>query len=160
LKRFCLKVIPFEPTLNRNLDEKPMNDITLRQIEHHMMAASDSHGHSIVIGRSPAEHENWVGVKPSDLFLISVASCATYDVVEILNKQREDYRDLVVTCSGDQLEEPPYTFTSIQLHFNLRGKVNPDRLDRAIRLSITKYCSVISTIRPETPVTYDYSISD
>lgn len=135
-----------------------LTEITLRQIEHHMMAASDSHGHSIVIGRSPADHENWVGVKPSDLFLISVASCATYDVVEILKKRREEYQDLVVTCSGDQIENPPYTFTSIRLHFKIRGKVNPTVLDRAIKLSITKYCSVISSIRSEIPVTYEFVI--
>lgn len=137
-----------------------MAEITLRQIEHHMMAASDSHGHSIVIGRSPLDHENWVGVKPSDLFLISVASCAAYDVVEILNKQRESFRDLVVTCSGDQLSDPPYTFTRIHVHFKLRGPVNPERLGRAIQLSTEKYCSVISTIRSETPVTTEYEILD
>ena len=135
-----------------------MAEITLRQVEHHMMVASDSHDHSIVIGRSPSDHENWVGVKPSDLFMISVASCATYDVIEILNKQRDPYRDLVVTCSGDQLEEPPYTFTRIHLHFKLRGEVKPERFGRAIRLSIDKYCSVISTIRPDTPVTCDFEI--
>ena len=135
-----------------------MAEITLRQIEHHMMAASDSHGHSIVIGRSPTDHENWVGVKPSDLFLISVAACATYDVVEILNKRQEPYRELVVSCTGDQKENPPYTFTRIHLLFRLRGDVNPEQLGRAIRLSVEKYCSVISTIRPDVPVTSSYEI--
>jgi putative redox protein len=135
-----------------------MTEIVLRQVEHHMMVASDSHGHSIVIGRSPVDHEHWVGVKPSDLLLISVASCAAYDVVEILNKQREPYQELEVVCSGDQLKDPPYTFTRIHLHFKLRGGVNPEKLERAINLSMEKYCSVISTIRPDTPVTSDYEV--
>ena len=135
-----------------------MAEITLRQIEHHMMAASDSNGHSIVIGRSPSGLEGWVGVKPSDLFLISVAACATYDVVEILHKRREEYRELVVTCSGDQLPDPPYTFTRIHLYFTLRGEVDPEQLRRAIQLSIEKYCSVISTIRPDVPVTSGFEI--
>lgn len=135
-----------------------MSEIILRQIEHHMMAASDSHGHSIVIGRAPYDHVNWVGVKASDLLLMAVAACATYDVIEILNKQRDTYRDLVVTCQGDQLKDPPYTFTRIHLHFEVRGLLNPEKLERAITLSIEKYCSVISTIRPDTPVTSDYTI--
>jgi putative redox protein len=135
-----------------------MAEVILRQVEHHMMAASDSHGHSIVIGHSPLNHERWVGVKPSDLFLISVAACATYDVVEILKKRREDYRELVVTCTGDQLADPPYTFTRIHLFFRLRGQISPEQLGRAIRLSIEKYCSVISTIRPDVPVTSDFEI--
>ncbi len=137
-----------------------MAEITLRQVEHHMMAASDSHGHSIVIGRSPNDHESWVGVKPSDLFLISIASCASYDVVEILLKQREKYRDFKVTCSGDQLPDPPYTFTRIHLHFSLRGNLGREKVEKAIRLSIEKYCSVIATIRPDTPVTSDFEILD
>ena len=116
-----------------------MSEITLRQIEHQMMAASDSHGHSIVIGRSPSNHEDWVGVKASDLFLISIAACSTYDVIEILNKRREDYRDLVVTCSGDQLQDPPYTFTSIHLHFKLIGNVKHETFQRAVKLSMEKY---------------------
>jgi putative redox protein len=137
-----------------------MSEITLRQIEHQMMAASDSHGHSIVIGRSPSNHEDWVGVKASDLFLISIAACSTYDVIEILNKRREDYRDLVVTCSGDQLQDPPYTFTSIHLHFKLIGNVKHETFQRAVKLSMEKYCSVISTIRPDTPVTCDCEIQN
>lgn len=135
-----------------------MTEITLRQVDGHMMAASDSHGHSIVIGRSPDDKHDWVGVKPSDLLLMAVASCATYDVVEILNKQREPYRDMVVTCEGDQMKDPPYAFTRIHLNFQLRGPVNPERLERAIQLSIEKYCSVISTIRPDTPVTSSFTI--
>lgn len=137
-----------------------MTEITLRQVDGHMMAASDSHGHSIVIGRSPTDRQNWVGVKPSDLLLIAAASCAAFDVVEILNKQRETYRDLVVTCQGDQMKDPPYTFTKIHLNFQLRGPVNPDRLERAIQLSIQKYCSVISTLRPDTPVTSSFTLLD
>jgi len=135
-----------------------MAEISLRQIEHHMMVASDSNGHSIVIGRSPDDEKTWVGVKPSELFLMAVASCASYDIVDILKKQREYYRDFKVICSADQLADPPYTFTRIHLHYTMRGEVNPEKLDRAIQISMNKYCSVISSIRPDTPVTYDYEI--
>jgi putative redox protein len=135
-----------------------MSEIVLRQVENKMMVASDSNGHSIVIGLSPADHDKWIGAKPSDLLLISIAACASYDVVEILNKRREDYHNLVVTCKGDQKNDPPFTFTRIHLSFKLRGSVNPIQLERAIQLSITKYCSVISTIRPDVPVTSDFEI--
>ena len=135
-----------------------MAEIILRQVEHHMMVASDSNGHSVVIGRSPTDKTQWVGLKPSDLFLVSIASCSGYDVVEILAKQRENYRDLTVTCSGEQMKEPPYTFTHIHLHFKLSGEVSAEKLERAIQLSMEKYCSVVTTIRPDTPVTNDYEI--
>lgn len=135
-----------------------MGSITLHWVEDKMMVASDSNGHSIVVGRSPDPQHQWVGVKPSDLLLMAVASCSAYDVVEILTKQREPLADLKVICEGDQLSDPPYTFTRIHLHYLVRGAVNPDKLERAIRLSEDKYCSVVSTLRPGVPVSSDYKI--
>jgi len=135
-----------------------MAEIVLRQVENHMMVASDSNGHSVVIGRSPTDKSQWVGLKPSELFLISIASCSGYDVVEILGKQRENYHDLIVTCTGEQMKDPPYTFTHIHLHYKLSGDVKPEKLERAIQLSMEKYCSVATTIRPDTSLTTDYEI--
>jgi putative redox protein len=135
-----------------------MGAITLRWVEDKMMVASDTNGHSIVVGRSPDPQYQWTGVKPSDLLLMAVASCSSYDVVEILTKQREPLEGLKVVCSGDQLPDPPYTFTCIHIHYLVTGAVNPEKLERAIRLSEDKYCSVISTLRPGVPVTSDFEI--
>jgi putative redox protein len=136
-----------------------MGAITLRWVEDKMMVASDSNGHSIVIGRSPDPQYQWVGVKPSDLLLMAVASCSAYDVVEIMAKQREPMRELKVICSGDQLSDPPYTFTRIHMCYQVSGPVNSEKLERAIRLSEDKYCSVVSTLRPGVPITSEYQIT-
>ena len=137
-----------------------MGTITIRWIEQHLMMASDSNGHSIVIGRSPETQFEWEGVKPSDLLLMAVASCSTYDVVEILTKQREPLLDLKVTCVGNQDSAPPYIFTRIHVHYIARGDINPDKMQKAINLSEDKYCSVIATLRPGVPITSDYEILD
>jgi putative redox protein len=78
--------------------------------------------------------------------------------VEILIKQREPLEDLKVTCEGEQMPDPPYTFTRIHVHYLVKGRVNSERLERAIHLSEDKYCSVISTLRPGVPITSDYEI--
>ena len=80
-----------------------MGKITLRWLEEKVFVGTDSNGHSIVIGRTSDDQHPWDGIKPSDLLLLAVASCAVYDVVEILTKQREPVRDLRVQCSGDQM---------------------------------------------------------
>jgi putative redox protein len=122
------------------------------------MVGSDSNGHSVVIGRSPDDHDVWNGIKPSDLLLLAAASCSAYDVVEILTKQREPLQDLKVSCRGDQQSEPPYTFTQIHLHYVINGKVDPLKLERAIDLAENKYCSVMSSLRPGVPISSDYEI--
>lgn len=136
-----------------------MATITLRWIEEKLMMASNSNGHSVVIGRSPEQQFEWEGVKPSDLLLMSVASCSAYDVVEILGKQREPLEDLKVICHGDQKPDPPYSFTKIHIQYLVTGPVNPDKLEKAIRLSEDKYCSVISTLRPGVPISSEFEIT-
>ncbi|MBN2548634.1 MAG: OsmC family protein [Anaerolineales bacterium] len=135
-----------------------MSTISLRWVEGHMMVASDSHGHSIVVGSSPDPQFEWMGVKPSDLLLMAVAACAAYDVVEILTKQREPLEDLKVVCTGDQMPDPPWKFTHIHTHYIVRGAVRPERVEKAIRLSEDKYCSVTNTLRPTVQVTSDFEI--
>jgi putative redox protein len=79
-------------------------------------------------------------------------------VVDILGKQREPLAGLEVSCTGEQLPEPPYNFTCIHLHYVAKGSVNPAKLARAIQLSEEKYCSVINTLKPTVQVSSDFEI--
>jgi putative redox protein len=135
-----------------------MGSVTVRWIEKHLMMGSDSNSHSIVIGRSPDERFEWAGIKPSDLLLLAVASCALYDVVAILVKQRQPLEDLRAVCTGEQLPDPPYTFTKIHVHYHVHGDIDPEKVRKAIKLSEEKYCSVMSTLRPGVPITSDFEI--
>jgi len=136
-----------------------MGAVTLRWVESLLMVGTDSNGHSIVIGRSPDNRDEFAGIKPSDLLLLAVASCSAYDVIEILRKQREPMRSLKVECQGDQLPEPPHTFTHIDLKYIITGKVNPEKAEKAIKLSEDKYCSVICTLRPGVTITSTFEIN-
>lgn len=137
-----------------------MPTVTLRWIEDKMMTVSDSNGHSIVVGRSPDPQFDWVGVKPADLLLMSVAACTAYDVVDILQKQREPLEDLNVICDGEYTSDPPYRFSHIKVHYYARGNINPDKLERAIRLSEEKYCSVMTTLKVGTTFSSEYEIKE
>jgi putative redox protein len=135
-----------------------MGAVTLRWVDGKLMVGTDTNNHSIVIGRSPENQDEFVGMKPSDLLLISAAACASYDVIEILTKQRAPVLDFKVFCSGDQLSDPPYSFTCIHLHYIVYEQVSGEKLKKAIQLSEDKYCSVISTLRLGVPVTSDFEI--
>ncbi len=135
-----------------------MGTVNIRWVDRTLMVGTDSNDNSIVIGRSPENHETFIGMKPSDLLLLAVASCTAYDVLEILTKQREPLIDLKVYCSGDQLPDPPYTFTNIHLRYEVKGNVDKKKLERAISLSEQKYCSVISTLQVSVPVSSEYTM--
>ncbi len=135
-----------------------MGKVKLKWINSQLMVGVDSFGHPLVMGSWPEQNPEWAGLKPSDLLLLSAASCSAYDVALILVKQREPLQGLEVTCSGEQQTEPPHAFTRIHLHYVLRGALNPEKAERAIRLSEDRYCSVINTLKPTVEVTSDFEI--
>jgi putative redox protein len=137
-----------------------MGTVTIKWIESTLMTGADSAGRPLSIGWSREREPEWAGLKPSDLLLLAAASCSTYDVVDILAKQREPLAGLEVICTGEQLTEPPYNFTCIHLHYAARGAVNSNKLAKAIQLSEEKYCSVINTLKPTVRITSDFSIAE
>jgi len=115
----------------------------------------DSTKHSVVLS-TPGEG---IGIKPSELLLLAVASCSAVDVVEILDKKRMPLTSLEITTSGEQDQDPPWTFRKIHLHFKLSGaNLTEKAVEQAIHLSEEKYCSVAATIRATAAITTDFEI--
>ncbi|HEY65389.1 MAG TPA: OsmC family protein [Caldilineae bacterium] len=137
-----------------------MGTVAVKWVASQLMTGVDSLGHPLVMGSWPEREPEWDGLKPSDLLLLAAASCSAYDVVMILTKQREPMEGLEVLCTGEQMSDPPYAFTSIHLHYIVKGPVNPRKVERAIQLSEEKYCSVLNTLKPTVKVTSDFEIVD
>lgn len=131
--------------------------VNVKWVEATLMVGKDSRGRLVTIGSKQGEDE-WLGVKASDLLLLSAASCSTYDVVTILAKQREPFTAVDVKCTGEQNAEPPHAFVSIHLHYVIKGQVSAEKAEKAIKLSEDKYCSVIATLRHGVKITSDFEI--
>jgi len=117
----------------------------------------DSTCHSVVLS-TPDEG---IGIKPSELLLIAVASCAAVDVVDILAKKRMPLTYMEISVMGEQDQDPPWTFREIQLHFRLAGiNLTVTAAARAIELSEEKYCSVAATIRETAQITTRFEVLD
>jgi len=134
-----------------------MGTTTVKLIEGKKFIGIDSTNHSVVIS-TPDEG---VGMKPSELLLVALASCTAVDVVEILAKKRTPLTSLEITSSGEQDADPPWTFRKIHLHYKLGGKNLKEKdVAQAIELSEEKYCSVAATLRGVTQITYDFEIME
>ena len=128
-----------------------------------MFIGRDSFGHVVLAGSWPKDDneswQEWKALKPSDLLLLSLASCSAYDVVMILGRQRQSLADLYVDVQGQQADKPPYAFTYIHLHYIVKGEnLDPKMVERAIELSEDKYCSVAATVRGVATLTHSYEI--
>jgi putative redox protein len=132
-----------------------MSEARVKWIEKRQFVGVDSTDHAVVIS-SP---KDGVGVKPSDLLLIALGSCTAYDVVNILEKKRQKLTELEVAVSGEQDEDPPWTFRKLHMQFTVRGKGLKDKAVRdAIDLAEEKYCSVAATVRGVAEIDYVYTI--
>ncbi|MFM8321473.1 MAG: OsmC family protein [Chloroflexota bacterium] len=121
-----------------------MGTTTVKWIGGKQFVGIDSTRHSVVLS-TPDEG---VGIKPSDLMLIAVASCSAVDVVEILSKKRMPLSVLEISTSGEQDQDPPWTFRQIHMHFRVAGSgLTEKAVAQAIELSEEKYCSVAATLR-------------
>jgi len=132
-----------------------MANVSVRWIGGKQFVGTDSTQHSVVIS-TPDEG---VGMKPSELMLVALASCTAVDVVEILTKKRTPLTSLEIRVSGEQDADPPWTFRKIHVHYRLSGKdLTEKNVAQAIELSEGKYCSVAATLRGVAEISTDFEI--
>lgn len=132
-----------------------MGTAVVKWIEGKQFVGIDSTQHSVVLS-TPDEG---IGIKPSDLLLIAVASCSAVDVVEILEKKRMTLTHLEISANGEQDQVAPWTFRKVHLHYKIGGKnLTEKAVAQAIQLSEEKYCSVAATIRATAQITTDFEI--
>jgi len=109
---------------------------------------TDSTKHSVVM--SSQDEQNGSGMRPTDLLLVALAGCTAMGVTSILQKKHLNIRGLEINISGEQDEEPPRAFNSIEIEYVITGKeITEKAVEEAIQLSLGKYCSVSGTIKPK-----------
>ena len=132
-----------------------MATTTVKWISGKQFIGIDSTKHSVVLS-TPDEG---VGIKPSELLLLAVASCTAVDVVEILTKKRMPLDHLEIQCTGEQDQDPPWTFRKIHLRYIVGGKgLTGKDVAQAIQLSEEKYCSVAATVRATAEIVTEFEI--
>lgn len=129
--------------------------VVVKWLEKQQFVGIDSTGHSVVLSSSA----DGVGMKPSELLLVSLAGCTAYDVVEILAKKRQKLESLTIEVQGEQEPDPPWAFRRIHVVYRLRGDLSDKAVQQAIELSGSKYCAVAATLRPAAELTWEYEIS-
>jgi putative redox protein len=128
---------------------------TVRWIGERHFVGIDSGDHSVVL----SGQADGIGVKPSDMLLVALASCSAVDVVEIIEKKRLKLTRLEISTTGERDPEPPWPYRKIHLKYRLGGHgLTPKAVEQAITLSQEKYCSVAATVRGVAQITTEYEI--
>ena len=124
----------------------------------HLNAVNES-GQSIQMDGSPAIGGEDLGMRPMEVLLSSLAGCSSMDVLSMLKKMREDLQDYQVEITGERdADEVPSIFKKIHVHFILKGDLNTKNVEKAISLSMEKYCSVSKMLEKSADITHSFEI--
>ncbi len=122
------------------------------------MAESES-GHAMIMDGSPDIGGRNMGPRPMEMLLMGAGGCTSVDVIMILKKGRQDVTSCEVEISADRAGDHPKVFTTIHMHFIVRGRnLKADLVDRAIKLSAEKYCSASIMLGKTAAMTHDFEI--
>lgn len=97
---------------------------------------------------------------PMEILLEAAAACSAIDVVAMLNKRKKTITDFNIEVLGVKRDEYPNIYTKVHMHYiMISPDIEENELERAISLSMEKYCSVTATIKlAGATVTFDYEI--
>lgn len=124
------------------------------------MQATNEEGCSLVMDGSSDIGGHNSGMRPMQLLLAAVGGCSSIDVLLILRKQRQEIETFEVEVDGEREKIEEYSlFRDICLHFKITGNVDKAKAQRAIELSLDKYCSVSKTLEPTAKITYKLTLN-
>lgn len=122
-------------------------------------AGTADSGHTLVMDGAPESGGQNKGARPMELVLIGTGGCTAFDVVHILRKQRQEISSCVAEIEAERAETDPKVFTRIHIHFVVSGKnLDAKKVQHAIELSATKYCSASIMIGKTAKITHDFEI--
>ena len=133
----------------------------IKQIEGLSLVGKSDSNHWVPLDSVKTFGGSEAGTKPMEMVLIALGGCTAMDVLSILRKMREDIRDFNIELTAERAEGHPSVFTKIHLHYIIVGKdIKPDNVDKAIDLSMNKYCSITAMLKKSVEVTWDFEIKE
>lgn len=123
------------------------------------MEAVNSDGATLQMDGSPDIGGINGGLRPTEMLLAAAAGCSTIDIIGILKKQRQKLDNVTIDVEGDKQKVETWSeFKSIHLHYTFTGDVDEKKAEKAIELSLTKYCSVTKMLEKTAKVTSSFEV--
>jgi len=73
----------------------------IKWLDHMSFVGESGSGHSVVLDGSPEHGGRNLGVRPMEMLLIGMGGCTAFDVVLMLQKSRQNVKDLEVSLNAE-----------------------------------------------------------
>ncbi len=111
------------------------------------MEAKNENGNTIIIDNGKSSGGNDEGFRPMQMLIAALGGCSSIDVISILKKQRLEPFEMTITLDAErETGKDANLWKTVHAHFQFKGNLPKEKAERAVELSITKYCSVSKTL--------------
>ncbi|MEO0276094.1 MAG: OsmC family protein [candidate division WOR-3 bacterium] len=133
--------------------------VRVKKVEGLKLVGESASGHSIVIDTKKEVGGFESAPSPMEYLLMACGACTLMDVISILDKMKVNYKEIEIEVEGKRKEEHPKYFEEIKLNYILKGEnIEKEKVEKAINLSLEKYCSVSNNLKPKTKIIYNIEI--
>ena len=134
---------------------------TVRYMDNMAFTGTAGSGHIVWMDADASAGGENGGFRPTEMLLMALAGCSGMDVVSMLRKMRQDITEYRIEVSGSRRDEHPRIFTDITVEHVVTGhRVDPARVERAVRLSEEKYCSASAMLSRAAQVTHTWRVME
>lgn len=133
--------------------------IKLTNISGYHSKVINEDGNSIKVDNKSIDNPQ--GVSPMELLLMGVAGCSSIDIISILKKQKQHFKDLTIEVEGEREKvEQVNLFKKIHAKVKFTGDVDPKKAHKACELSFTKYCSVSKMLEGKAEISFSTYVNE
>ncbi|WP_405294580.1 OsmC family protein [Algibacter sp. Ld11] len=113
-------------------------------------------GHNLFIDAGEENGGKSEGYRPKALMLSALAGCSGLDVASLIKKMKLDVDTFKIETEANLTEEHPKYYDKVGMHFHFHGNnLNEKKLQKAVDLSIEKYCGVMEMFRQFSELTIE-----
>lgn len=132
------------------------NLITTTWLGNMKFESTNPSGHNLFIDAGPENGGKGEGYRPKALMLSALAGCSGLDVALLIKKMKLEVADFKIDIEANLTEEDPKYYDKVVMHFHFYGgNLSEKKLQRAVDLSVEKYCGVMEMFRQFSELTIE-----
>ncbi len=133
--------------------------VKVKKVEGLKLTGQSASNHSIVMDTKKDVGGFESAPSPMEYLLMALGGCTLMDIISILDKMKVNYYDIEIEVEGKRKNKHPRYFEEVSLNYVLKGdNIEMDKVERAINLSLNKYCSISNNLQPKTKINYNIKI--
>ena len=124
------------------------NIVTTKWTQKSQFETDNPSGYGLTMFDKSEDNGDVVGFAPKALMLSSLAGCSGLDVVSLLEKMRAEVADFKIEVTAELTDEHPKFYNKVKVDYHFSDhELQPEKIQKAVNLSVTKYCGVMEMFR-------------